>query len=328
MTILSVLKQRLRLLLIALVALLAIWFCTLSVSRIAEESERKAVGSTQNQKHQNKVAPTEEPAIGYVFPDGAQKLFPGNRLVALYGSPGASRLGVLGETSVDQAVARAKELAAQYQPFSAERVMPTFEIIATVASSSATPNNDYSNELDAAMLAPWVQAAKAAGVYVVLDLQPGRSDFLSQAKLYETLLREPNVGLALDPEWRLQPGQVHMQQIGSVDVSEVNATSTWLADITAQGRLPQKLFLVHQFRNSMISGRERLDTSRSELAYVIQMDGNGAQSTKLATWQTIRQNAPAQVLFGWKNFYDEDLPVLSPEQSMALDPKPWYISYQ
>ena len=41
-------------------------------------------------------------------------------------------------------------------------------------------------------------------MYVVLDLQPGRSNFLDQAKLYEPLLRLPHVGLALDPEWRLR----------------------------------------------------------------------------------------------------------------------------
>jgi len=32
--------------------------------------------------------------------------------------------------------------------------------------------------------------------------------FLDQAKRYAPLLRMPNVGLALDPEWRLGPGQL------------------------------------------------------------------------------------------------------------------------
>ena len=68
---------------------------------------------------------------------------------------------------------------------------------------------------------PDVQAAAAAGQYVVLDLQPGRTDFLTQARRYESLLTEPNVGLALDPEWRLAPDQVPLRQIGGVDASEV-----------------------------------------------------------------------------------------------------------
>ncbi|HEY1118272.1 MAG TPA: hypothetical protein VGE43_11250, partial [Acidimicrobiales bacterium] len=39
---------------------------------------------------------------------------------------------------------------------------------------------------------------------------------------YESLLSLPNVGLALDPEWRLAPDEVHLQQIGSVTAAEVN----------------------------------------------------------------------------------------------------------
>jgi hypothetical protein len=31
---------------------------------------------------------------------------------------------------------------------------------------------------------------------------------------------------------------------------------------------------------------------------------------------------------GWKNFYDEDHPMLTPEQTMAYEPKPVMISYQ
>ena len=30
----------------------------------------------------------------------------------------------------------------------------------------------------------------------------------------------------------------------------------------------------------------------------------------------------------WKNFYDEDTPMYTPQQTYALDPKPWFVSYQ
>ena len=68
-----------------------------------------------------------------------------------------------------------------------------------------------------------MDAAREAGVYVMLDLQPGRTDFLTQAKRYEELLAQPHVGLALDPEWRLGPQQLHLEQIGSVGIDEVNS---------------------------------------------------------------------------------------------------------
>ena len=53
-----------------------------------------------------------------------------------------------------------------------------------------------------------------------------------------TCSRCPYVGLALDPEWRLAPDQVHLRQIGSVGVDEVNGVVAWLADFTAQRAPP------------------------------------------------------------------------------------------
>ena len=159
-------------------------------------------------------------ATGLELPGGGQVLFPGRRMVALYGHPGDTGLGSLGEQPVDAAIARAKQVAASYGALVGEPVVPTFEIITTVASGGAGSDGNYSNESSIEKIRPWVDAARAAGVYVVLDLQPGRTDFLTQAKLYAELLVQPHVGLALDPEWRLQPGQVHMVQIGSVSAEE------------------------------------------------------------------------------------------------------------
>ena len=68
-------------------------------------------------------------------------------------------------------------------------------------------------------------AATKAGLYVTLDLQPGRASLLAQAKIYRSLLKLPDVGLALDPEWKLQPGQRPLRQIGSVSIAEVNSVA-------------------------------------------------------------------------------------------------------
>jgi len=274
----------------------------------------------------HKPKPKKPAPPPFAFPDGGQTL-DGYRMVALYGAVDTPALGVLGEQPADAAIIRAKQLAAEYQPFTGQHMYPAFEIIATVAAAEPTTNGDYSREADPTTLKPWVDAAKKAGVYVVLDLQPGRSDFLSQARMYEPLLAEPHVGLALDPEWRLGPTQYHLQQVGSVGVDEVNATGTWLADLTKQHKLPQKLFLLHQFRDSMIAGREQLQ-SHPELMTVVQMDGNGSQQAKDSTWQTITTAPPAGINFGWKNFYDEDHPMLAPDATMKHVPQPWYVSYQ
>jgi hypothetical protein len=274
-------------------------------------------------------------ATGVHLPGGGQLVIDPRRphtrrYVGLYGVPQSAALGALGEQPVDASATRARRLAHAYQRAVGPEadIIGCFEIIATVASSSAGRDGNYANEPSIAELEPAVRAARRAGLYVLLDIQPGRTDFLTQAKRYRTLLRRPHVGLALDPEWRLRPGEKHLEQIGSVDIDEVNAVADWLADQTRRRRLPQKMLLIHQFRLSMVRDRERLDTSRDELAYVIQMDGQGPQGSKIGTWRAITAAPPDGVQFGWKNFYDEDTPVRSPEATMALNPPPVFVSYQ
>ena len=272
---------------------------------------------------------------GVELPGGGQLIFDPRRpaqrrYVGLYGVPHSPALGALGEQPVDRSARRARRIARAYQEVVDDDVdiIPCFEIIATVASASRGKDGNFSNELPVEDLRKAIDAAGEAGIYVLLDLQPGRTDFVTQARRYRSLLREPHVGLALDPEWRLGRGERHLEQIGSVDVDEVNEVSAWLADLVARRRLPQKMLLLHQFRLSMLDGRERLDTSRDELAYVIQMDGQGPQSTKLETWRSITADPPDGVQYGWKNFYDEDTPTRSPSDTMALDPPPVFVSYQ
>lgn len=262
------------------------------------------------------------------LPGGGQTVFPGRRMVALYGHPSGPSLGALGEQGIDESIQRVQDLAAQYQPFSDEPVVPALEIITTVASAEPGPDGDYSTETAPEELLPWIDAAEKAGVYVVLDLQPGTSHFLDQARRYESLLKRPYVGLALDAEWRLSPGQRHLEQIGSVDAAEINEVSAWLAGLTRDNVLPQKVFMLHQFNLSMINNRDLVATGAPELAFSLHADGHGTPGEKLDTWNVLRQDLDPGIYPGWKNFYDEDTPMLTPEQTFALTPKPWFISYQ
>ncbi|MCY4665496.1 MAG: hypothetical protein OXC00_12600 [Acidimicrobiaceae bacterium] len=207
-------------------------------------------------------------------------------------------------------------------------MLPTFEIIATVAAAAAGADGDYSGVTGREVLRPWIETAAANGVYVVLDLQPGRSNFLSQARYYEEFLRLPHVGLALDPEWRLKPDQVHLEQIGTVDAAEINRVVDWLAGIVREDALPQKLLIVHQFRFSMITNRERIKTP-PELAVLIHMDGQGSLAAKYNTWNSLTGLADADRFhWGWKNFYDEDSPMATPEQVLELSPEIVFVSFQ
>ena len=275
------------------------------------------------------AARTAAARTGVELPGGGQTVFPGRRLVALYGHPSGGSLGVLGEQGVGETIQRARDTAAQYQPYSDEPVVPALEIIATVATADPGPDGTYSSATEPADLEPWIDAAEDAGVYVVLVLQPGRSTFLEQAKIYTDLLKRPGVGLALDAEWRLAPGQRHMEQIGSVDASEINAVSDWLATLTRDLHLPQKTLLLHQFNSAMITNRGQLDVGHDELAVSLHADGHGTAAEKLDTWNTLLTDLQPQIHPGWKNFYDEDSPTMTPEETFTgITPKPWFVSYQ
>jgi hypothetical protein len=265
---------------------------------------------------------------GVQLPGGGQVLFPMRRIVALYGFPGNRALGALGQQGLAASIARAKAVAAQYSALSKVPVVPAFEIIATVALGSPGPDGTYSYEASPAALLPWVQAATKAGMYVTLDLQPGRANFLSQAEHYQSLLKLPNVGLALDPEWKLGPHQRPLRQIGSVSIGEVNSVVSWLAQLTARYRLPQKLLELHEFRLTMVQNIQELDTRNSDLATVINMDGQGTPREKQLTWAAVVATAPKGVFFGWKDFYVKDKPMLGPQATLEHEPEPVLISYQ
>ena len=265
---------------------------------------------------------------GVQLPGGGQILFPGRLLVALYGHPGAPALGALGQQGLQASIARARHAAAAYRPLSRVPVIPAFEIIATVAQARPGRDGDYSYQSTVASLRPWVRRAAAAGMYVILDLQVGRASLLAQARRYQSLLELPGVGLALDPEWKLAPGQRPLHQIGSVSTGGVNTVIRWLAGLTARYHLPQKLLVLHQFRLSMIRGEHELDTRYQDLAILIHMDGQGTPAVKQQTWQAITRAAPAGVFFGWKDFYAKDHPMLSAPQTITRTPQLSMISYQ
>ena len=260
-------------------------------------------------------------------PDPVGGWLPGSLYVALYGHPGSSTLGVLGEQGVDQAVQRAEAVAAPYASFG-RPVVPTFEIITTVASSSAGSDGDYSNEFSDSKFQPWIDAASVNGMHVILDLQPGRATFPSQAREIEGLLAQRNVSLALDPEWRVGPTQrPGGGRIGTVDGTEVNETIDDLDGVIRRFALPPKMLVVHQFTSSMVTNKAII-RGTSNVQVVFQMDGFGPLPLKIGSWDRMVADLPAGALTGWKNFYDEDSPTPTPAESLSVQPTPIYISYQ
>jgi len=271
-------------------------------------------------------APTPSaPPTPMALPGGLSRIFvPGRMLVAYYGTAGTGSLGVLGEASPDAIMPRLQRAARAFA-VGGHTVQPVFELIVRVAHGGPTSSGLYSADISAEKVRAYIAAAHRHGVLVVLDLQPGRAHFLAAAKRWEWALRDPWVGLALDPEWRVGAHQRPAQVIGSVSAAEVNQVSRWLEHLVVQDRLPQKLFVLHQFRTSMIRNPGSV-AARAHLAMVQHVDGFGTPRAKLATYKAVAR--PAQFVMGFKLFYDEDRPRMSPAAVLRIRPQVRFVSFQ
>jgi hypothetical protein len=251
-------------------------------------------------------------------------LFPGRRIVALYGNDVAAALGALGE---QPPAAAADRLAAVAQPFEAgdRPVQGAFELIATIATSGPGGDGLYRSVSTEEHVQRYLDVARERGLLLILDIQPGRSDFLTEVRRYDRFLRDPIVHVALDPEWRMGPDQVPGEVVGQVDATEVNAVADHLASIVADEGLPEKLLVVHQFQDRMVTRRALL-VEPAGVSIAIHMDGFGTQQQKLATYGVVRAEPP--LANGFKLFYDEDIDMFTPDEVLALDPVPDLITYQ
>jgi len=259
------------------------------------------------------------------LPGGGRRIFADGRLlVAYYGTARTGALGVLGEAGPDRIVPRLMRAAA---PFARDgrTVQPVFELIVTVAHAGPTKTGTYSSGIPRAEVRRYIDAAHRHGALVVLDLQPGRADFLDVAKSWTWALRDPWVGLALDPEWRMGPHGVPGRKVGSVGAAEVNRVSAWLDDLTARDRLPEKVFMLHQFRSDMIRHVGRIQ-DRDHLALVQHVDGFGTRGQKMATFRHVIR--PHRFALGFKLFYDEDVHRMRARQVLAIRPRVSFVSFQ
>ncbi len=260
------------------------------------------------------------------LPRGGRSLLPGHLVVAYYGIVGTSN--ILGQTNNPEAdAAGVEQQAAAYRSFG-RPVQPAFELVTTVASASAGADGSYSSPVDPALVQRYLDTAHRHKLLLVLDFQPGRAEFLPQVRRYERFLRDPSVGVALDPEWKLSASQLPNQVLGSSSAASVNAVSSYLSTLVAARRLPQKLFVVHEFHLTELPDRQNV-AFRPGLATVLQMDGLGPVSVKQESYRAVTASA-ARFHIGFKVFLRrvDDPVLLTPAQVMALHPRPEFISYQ
>jgi hypothetical protein len=265
------------------------------------------------------------------LPRGGRVIFPGHRVVAYYGAPQNQELGVLGIGTPEEA---ARKLLAQARLYNrpGRPVQPAFELIATIAHAAPGKDGLHRERQTDAVIRRYLRTARQAKALMILDIQPGQADLFDEVTALEPYLRLPDVGLALDPEWSLPEGVVPGQAIGSTDATTVNQVSEYLARIVRIHDLPQKLLLVHQFTEGMVTNDKAI-VARPEIALVSNIDGFGTPEVKIGVYKqlTTALTAPgidAGQHIGVKLFFHEDERLLSPKSVLSLQPRPDVVVYE
>ena len=192
---------------------------------------------------------------------------------------------------------------------------------------AALLEGDWLGHLAHERIAEYVEAAREHGLLLFLDTQIGWSDPLTEVRLLAPFLREPFVHVALDPEFATErlgvgPGLA----IGSITAEQVNKVQRELARLVREESLPPKILMVHQFTDWMIEGRDAVE-DHPEVELAIDMDGFGLARVKVDGSERWALTPPSERP-AFKLFFDQDTPVMTPEEVQALDRPPDIVIYQ
>jgi hypothetical protein len=288
------------------------------------------------------------------LPGGGRVVLPRYRLVAYYGAPQHDELGQLGVGTPEQA---GRELLGRVRGYArpGRPVLPAFELIATLAQADPGTDGKYRLRQSSAVILRYLKAVRAIKGILILDVQPGQSTFAEEVKVLEPYLEQPDVSLALDPEWNLPTGHVPGKEIGSTDAATINQVSSYLAGIRKARNLPQKALIVHQFTEGMVENRDQV-IDRPGVAIVHNVDGFGTQPQKTSVYDKLAYRVGAGVAGapgatgangatgetgasgvraaavprynGFKLFFREDTGLMQPSQVLGLKPPPDVVVYE
>ncbi|MEO7039239.1 MAG: hypothetical protein ABI186_04320 [Candidatus Elarobacter sp.] len=257
----------------------------------------------------------------------AGSLFPGCRVIAFYGNPMSKRMGILGEIKPDSMLERLAKQAAAYAAVDSGRpALPALELIATVAQAGPGKSGLYRARMPDTLIARVMGWAEKHHYLVILDIQTGRSTMAAEMVPLMKFLAKPYVHLALDPEFSIGTKKIPGKVIGRIDAADVNAVSAVLAALVDSLKLPPKMLIVHRFTTPMLSNHQKIKLD-PRVQIVIDMDGFGPPTLKYGSYKAYVHDRPVQFA-GFKLFYKNDKPILTPAQVMEMDPVPLFIMYQ
>lgn len=254
-------------------------------------------------------------------------MFPGHRIVAYYGNPYSKRMGILGELPPDSMMASLRRTAAEWaRADTALTVMPALHLIVTVAQGAAGRDGGHRLRMPDSLIDQVAGWAEANHWLMFLDVQVGHSSVEAELPRLVPYLARPYVHLALDPEFAMKDGSAPGRRIGTMDAREVNYAAHMLEHLVDSLHIPPKVLVVHRFTQRMLTGYDRIELD-PRVQVVIDMDGFGDRPLKRSVYRDFIVKEPVQFT-GFKLFFKNDRPMMTPEAVLTLSPNPVYIQYQ
>ncbi len=301
-------------------------------SSIESRELSEETSQDRNSEETSKETPGEASEDSGTLVAGAVDLSGGplvkNRMVSFYGHPYSGYMGVLGQYPPEEMVRLLKEQAKAYTEIDPDRpAICTIELIASVAQDSPGPDGLYLFRTPPEVIEQYSQLAEQNGCLLLLDIQPAHSTIAAEVEIIRPFLERAHVHLALDPEWDMAPGEIPGVQFGQSTGEEIMGAARTLQQIVEEKDFEAKVLVIHQFRYDMIQNKEVIHPLK-DVEVVLHADGFGVPEDKLEKYNLLVTQQPIQY-GGFKLFYDQDVPLLSPEQVLnLLEPPPAVVSYQ
>lgn len=259
-------------------------------------------------------------------PRHAESFLDSHVLVTWYGNPWSQRMGILGRLE-DKALADGlKKQADAYAAATHKQVIPAYELVTIIGQPQPGSDGRYRRRESYTVIDRMLRAARAAGFKLILDVQTGHSTVLDELSYLSRYLQEPDVYLALDPEFSMGDGGVPGQRIGMMHAEEINNAINVLEYVQTRYNLPRKVLMVHQFTMAMLPDKDKIPDNPA-IDLVLVADGFGPPALKRHTYSMVRKQH-ALPYTGFKLFYIQDTNLLDPAQVLALTPSPSVVIYQ
>jgi hypothetical protein len=256
-------------------------------------------------------------------------ILPARRIVAFYGNPLSTRMGILGEFAPEVMLRKLDaEIAAWNRLDPAHPAQPALHLIALVADGHPGTSGKYRTRHDSALIEKVYGWARSRNALLFVDLQVGQSTLQAELPWIEKFLARPDVHLGIDPEFSMKRGGIPGKRIGTYDAEDINYAARFLADLVERHKLPPKVLVVHRFTPGGVTNARKI-TLDPRVQVVMHMDGFGPPWMKRDTyWRDIKRE-PVQFT-GWKQFTKakNDRPPTPREDILRLWPVPLYIQIQ